>query len=191
LLIFDEIQTGIGRTGTMFAYQGYGVEPDILTSAKALGGGIPLSAVIGKKKYMEQWVPGAHGGTFGGNPLACAAALETLQVIEEENLLDNCRQMGSYLKDRSRTLQSRYPDLIGDVRGVGLMVGIELITEGNLPNPQMASKIKEKALEKDLLILLCGSEHNIIRFIPPLNVSKEELDFAMEVIENVFEEIVE
>lgn len=184
MLIFDEIQTGIGRTGSMFAYEEYGVKPDILTSAKALSGGIPLSAIIGKKEIMEKWTPGAHGGTFGGNPLACAAALETLNIIEEEKLLDNCKKMGEYLKGRLKDLQNKYSENIGDVRGIGLMIGMELM------DAQMALEIKNKVLEKDLLILLCGSEHNVIRFIPPLNVSKEEIDFSLNILESVFEDIL-
>lgn len=191
LLIFDEIQTGIGRTGSLFAYQEYGVEPDIVTSAKALGGGIPLSAVIAKKELMDQWISGAHGGTFGGNPLACAAALETLSIIEEERLLENCRNMGSYLLEGIQNLQKRFPEIIGDTRGIGLMVGMELETKDHLPNAELASKIKEKALEKNLLLLICGSEHNVIRFIPPLNVKKNELDFALNILEEVMSDLME
>lgn len=120
LLIFDEVQTGIGRTGELYAYQTFGVKPDILTSAKALGGGIPLSAIIARKEIMDKWPAGAHGGTFGGNPLACRAGLETLKIIEEEHLLENCRKMGAYFLEKLQALQKKHPEAIGDVRGAGL-----------------------------------------------------------------------
>lgn len=185
LLIFDEVQTGIGRTGELYAYQTYGVKPDILTSAKALGGGIPLSAIIAKKELMDQWPAGAHGGTFGGNPLACAAAVETLSVIEDEHLLDNCKKMGQYFMKRLYSLQKKYPHMIGDVRGVGLMIGIEMVDENGLPNAELTNYIKEKALAKDVLLLTCGSDHNVVRFIAPLIVSEKEIDIVVDVIDEI------
>lgn len=187
-LIFDEVQSGVGRTGEMYASQTFGVEPDIFTSAKALGGGIPLSAIVAKKELMDQWPAGAHGGTFGGNPLACAAALETFKVIEEENLLDNCKQMGAYFKDRLLALQEKYKACIGDVRGVGLMVAMELVKEDGTPDAALTNKIKQKALEKKLILLTCGSDHNVVRFIAPINVKKEEIDTAMSIIEEILAE---
>lgn len=180
LLIFDEVQCGMGRTGTLYAHEQFGVKPDLFTSAKALGGGIPLSAIIGKKEIMEKWQPGAHGGTFGGNPLACAAALETLKVIEDEHLLENCQKMGSYFKDALYDLQKKYP-LITDVRGLGLMIGMQL------SDPAKVKAIRTKALAKGVLLLDCG-KHNVIRFIAPLNVSKEEIDFCLKVLDECFEE---
>lgn len=188
LLIFDEVQTGIGRTGELFAYQTYGVKPDILTSAKALGGGIPLSAVIAKKEYMDQWPSGAHGGTFGGNPLACAAGLETLKVIEEEGLLENCREKGEYFRSALSALQKKHPDRIGEVRGVGLMNAMELVQENGEPDEAFTALLRKKALERDVLLLSCGADHNVIRFIPPLNVEKEEIDRAVEVIGEILDE---
>jgi 4-aminobutyrate aminotransferase len=190
LLIFDEIQTGIGRTGELFAYQTFDVKPDILTTAKALGGGIPLSAVIAKKSIMENWPAGAHGGTFGGNPLACAASLETLAIIEEDHILTHCKEMGCYFSTQLKKLQQSYPAVIGDVRGVGLMIGLEIIKEDNQPNPKLAELVKNYALEHNLLLLLCGSDHNVVRFISPLTVSKEELDEAMLILKNAFLELV-
>lgn len=188
LLIFDEVQTGIGRTGELYAYQTLGIKPDILTSAKALGGGIPLSAVIAKKEIMEKWPAGAHGGTFGGNPLACAAGLKTLEIIERDNLLAACREMGTYFMDKLYTMQTRFPEVIGDVRGLGLMIAMELTDKDGNPNSEMAAFIKEKALQKNLLLLTCGSDHNVVRFIAPLTVSREEIDFACGVIESIIEE---
>lgn len=186
MLIFDEVQTGIGRTGQLYAYQTFGVQPDILTSAKALGGGVPLSAIIAKKEIMDQWPAGAHGGTFGGNPLACAAGLKTLEIIERDHLLENCRKQGAYFVEKLKKLQAEYPDRIGDVRGVGLMIAMEIVTPEGEPDAAYTAQIKEKALEKDLLLLTCGSDHNVIRFIAPLIVTEKEIDQAMDVIESIF-----
>ncbi len=185
LLIFDEIQTGIGRTGELYAYQTFGVKPDILTSAKALGGGIPLSAVIAKKEIMDAWPAGAHGGTFGGNPLACAAGLKTLEIIERDHLLDNCKKQGAYFIDKLHGLQEKY-SCIGDVRGLGLMDAIEIVKEDGTPDPEKTAKIKELALEKDLLLLTCGSDHNVVRFIAPINVTAKEIDKCVEIIDSIF-----
>ncbi len=184
LLIFDEIQTGIGRTGELYAYQTFGVKPDILTSAKALGGGIPLSAVIAKKEIMEAWPAGAHGGTFGGNPLACAAGLKTLEIIERDHLLDNCKKQGAYFIEKLHGLQEKY-SCIGDVRGLGLMDAIEIVKEDGTPDPEKTAKIKELALEKDLLLLTCGSDHNVVRFIAPINVTAKEIDKCVEIIDSI------
>ena len=184
LLIFDEIQTGIGRTGELYAYQTFGVKPDILTSAKALGGGIPLSAIIAKKEIMDAWPAGAHGGTFGGNPLACAAGLKTLEIIERDHLLDNCKKQGVYFIDKLLGLQEKY-SCIGDVRGLGLMDAIEIVKEDGTPDPEKTAKIKELALEKDLLLLTCGSDHNVVRFIAPINVTAKEIDKCVEIIDSI------
>ena len=190
MLIFDEVQTGIGRTGELYAYQTFGVKPDILTSAKALGGGVPVSAIIAKKEIMDQWPAGAHGGTFGGNPLACAAGLKTLEIIERDHLLDNCKKQGAYFLDKLKELQAKYPARIKEVRGVGLMVAMELCDEAGKPDAKLTAAIKAGALEKDLLLLTCGSDHNVVRFIAPLIVGKEEIDKAMDIIAGVFEEIL-
>lgn len=190
MLIFDEVQTGIGRTGELYAYQTFGVKPDILTSAKALGGGVPLSAIIAKKEIMDQWPAGAHGGTFGGNPLACAAGLKTLEIIERYHLLDNCKKQGAYFLDKLKELQAKYPARIKEVRGVGLMVAMELCDEAGKPDAKLTAAIKAGALEKDMLLLTCGSDHNVVRFIAPLIVGKEEIDKAMDIIAGVFEEIL-
>lgn len=185
LLIFDEVQTGIGRTGELYAYQTYNVKPDILTSAKALSGGIPLSAIIAKKEWMDQWPAGVHGGTFGGNPLACSAALETLAIIEEDQLLSKCKERGQYFMNRLNQLQEKYHDVIGDVRGVGLMIGIEIVDEEGNPNDTLTNYIKAEALKRDVLLLTCGSDHNVVRFIAPLTVSEEEIDVAVDTIDEI------
>lgn len=187
-LIFDEIQTGIGRTGELYAYQAFGVQPDILTSAKALGGGIPLSAIIAKKEIMDAWPAGAHGGTFGGNPLACAAGLKTLEIIDRDDLLKNCRDMGEYFRKRLAELADRYP-IIADVRGIGLMDAIELCTPDGKADAVTTAEVRKRALEKDLLLLSCGSGHNVIRFIAPLIVTEKEIDHCIEVLDEVFSEL--
>lgn len=189
MLIFDEVQTGVGRTGALYANQRLGIRPDIFSSAKALGGGIPLSAVIAKKEIMEKWPAGAHGGTFGGNPLACAAALETLKIIEEDDLLKHCNEMGEYFLQNLKELQLRYPDFIGDVRGLGLMVAMEMEHPDGTPDEKTTAKIKEEALKRDVLLLTCGSDHNVVRFIAPLIVTTTEIDIVISVITDILEEI--
>lgn len=189
MLIFDEVQTGVGRTGELYAWQTFDVKPDIFTTAKALGGGIPLSAVVAKKELMDLWPAGVHGGTFGGNPLACTAALETLKIIEEDHLLEQCKKMGAYFMEQLQQLQEKYPMIVGDVRGTGLMIGIEIIKEDGTPDAQLTAKIKSEALEKDVLLLTCGSSHNVVRFIAPLTVTEKEIDIAVTVIDEIIEKV--
>ncbi len=185
MLIFDEVQSGIGWTGELYAWQTFGVKPDIFTTANALGGGIPLSAVIAKKEIMDQWPAGAHGGTFGGNPLACAAALETLKIIEEEGLLGHCKDMGAHFIMRLKALWKKYPRIIGDVRGCGLMVAMEIVGEDGVPDAAMTERIRTEMLNRDMLLLTCGSSHNVIRFIAPLNVTETEIDIAAAAIDDI------
>lgn len=189
LLIFDEVQTGMGRTGKLFAYEHFDIKPDILTSAKGIANGFPLSAVIGKKKYMEQWPAGAHGGTFGGNPVACAAACATLDVLEK-GTLDNATKMGAYFKEKLQGLQETYKEIIGEVRGIGLMLAMEIVHPDQTPDEVMTGKIKAKALEKGLLLLTCGSNHNVVRFIAPTIVTEKEIDEAMVILEEVLAECI-
>lgn len=188
-LIFDEIQCGMGRTGALYAYQRFGVKPDILTSAKALGGGIPLSAVIAKKEIMDAWPSGAHGGTFGGNPLACAAGLKTLEIIERDHLLENTRKEGAFFIGELKKLQAKFPDRIGDVRGIGLMDAIEITDRKGKPDAAFCTKVVSRALEKNVLLLTCGSGHNVIRFIAPLTVTDKEIKECVSVLDQVFAEL--
>lgn len=188
LLIFDEVQTGMGRTGKLYAYEHFGVKPDILSSAKGIASGFPLSAVIGKKKYMEKWPAGAHGGTFGGNPVACAAALATLDVLTNKGALENAVKMGEYLKKRLISLQMQFPGVIGDVRGLGLMLAIELVHPDKSPDAELTARVKERCLEKGMILLTCGSNHNVVRFIAPTIVTKNEIDKAMDILHEVFKE---
>lgn len=191
LLIFDEVQSGMGRTGRLFAYEHFGVKPDILTSAKGIANGFPLSAVIGKKEIMEQWPAGAHGGTFGGNPVACAAANAVLDELTDGGMLDNAAKMGDYFKEKLFALQKKYPSVIGDVRGLGLMLAMEMVHPDKTPDADITTAIRTKALEKGLLLLGCGTNHNIVRFIAPTIVTEKEIDIAINIIDECLKELTE
>ena len=174
LLIFDEIQTGIGRTGTMFAYEQYGIQPDVMTLAKGLGGGVPIGACIATDNVAQAFGPGSHGSTFGGNPLACAASLAVLRVLLDSQLLEKISAVGSYLKKGLQELHARIP-LIKDVRGVGLLQGIELSIEG-------------KSVVQDCLtrrVLINCTMDRVLRFIPPLIVTQKEIDRLLQVLSDV------
>jgi acetylornithine aminotransferase/acetylornithine/N-succinyldiaminopimelate aminotransferase len=179
LLIFDEIQCGLGRTGKMFAYQKYNVEPDILTLAKSLGGGVPLGAVIAKDKIASSFKPGDHGTTFGGNPLACAAAIATLKVLQEEDLIAKCKEKGEYFKKKLEKLKQRYPKYIKEIRVLGLMVGLEI--EKNGP------EVVKKCIEKGILINCTAG--NVLRFLPPLIVKKKEINYLIDTLDKIFEKM--
>lgn len=187
LLIYDEIQTGFGRTGNFFAYQTFGVKPDIFTSAKGIGNGFPLSAVIAKKEIMQKWPAGAHGGTFGGNPVACAASLATIKILEN-GAIENCRNMGKYFIDELMKLQKKYPDTIGEVRGVGLMIGIEIVDKDGNPDGKTTKKILDGALERNIILLFCGRGKNVIRFIAPTIVTAKEIDAVVKAIDEILAE---
>jgi len=187
LLIIDEVQTGFGRTGEMFASQVFGVRPDIMAIAKGIANGFPLSATVASRALMSQWLPGAHGTTFGGNPIACAAALAVLDVIKEENLLENCRQMGKRFLDGLKRLQKKYP-VIGEARGLGLMLAVELVHpgQGKLPNGEAAMAVLNGCLERGLLAYMAGLQGQVVRFIPPLTVSQAQVDEALEILDASF-----
>jgi len=178
LLIFDEIQTGIGRTGSLFAYQDYGVEPDILTLAKALGNGVPIGAFLAKDEVAQAFKPGDHGSTFGGNPLACQAAYTTLNIILNQGVLDNVKEVGTYFYNRLLDLKDKY-DFIKELRGMGLILGLELEME--------AKEIVTKVIENGILVLTAGK--NVLRFLPPLVISTEDVDQVIGVLEKVFSQI--
>ncbi len=186
MLIFDEVQTGFGRTGKLFAQEHFGVRPDIFSAAKGIASGFPLSAVIGKKEIMEKWTPGAHGGTFGGNPVSCAAGLATLEVLQN-GAIANCAKMGAYFKEKLFALQKKYP-AIGDVRGLGLMLAVELVGEGKAPDKDLTNRVLAGCLRRGLLLLSCGCHKNVIRFIAPTIVSKAEIDRAVEILDATFAE---
>jgi 4-aminobutyrate aminotransferase/(S)-3-amino-2-methylpropionate transaminase len=183
VLIVDEIQTGFGRTGRMFAYQHFDVEPDLVAVAKSLAGGLPLSAVVGKAHVMDAPNPGGLGGTYGGNPIACAAALAVLHVFDEERLVDRANRLGSQIRDRLLALHREIP-AIGDVRGLGCMLAIELVTDRASKEPAvaLAQRIVERARERGLLLLKSGTHKNVIRFLPPLTISADDVDRGLDIL---------
>ncbi len=178
LLIFDEVQCGIGRTGKFLSYQNFDVEPDIITLAKALGGGFPIGAMVANKKCSSTFSPGDHASTFGGNPLACSAGIATINYILNNSILESVRRVGNYFKEKLIELSYRFP-FIKEVRGLGLMLGMELSIEGR--------KIVEKCQEYGLLINCVGE--NILRFLPPLIITEREIDEALIILEKTFSEI--
>jgi len=181
LLIFDEIQSGFGRTGKWFAHDHFGVRPDIITVAKGLASGMPISGVISRLELMEKWIPGSHGGTYGGNVVAAAAAVATFEAIEDENMIENAAVKGEHLIKALKEFQGSHRE-IGDVRGLGLMIGIEFRDgEGN-PSKELAKGVTKKAFEKGLMLLTCGPWDNTIRLIPPLNISSTEVEEALGII---------
>lgn len=189
LLICDEIQTGFGRTGEWLACDHFGIVPDIVTIAKGLASGLPLSGVVAPLEIMARWTPGSHGGTFGGNALSAAAAVATIQTIREEGLLENARQRGEELMSGLRKLQAKYP-AIGDVRGLGLMIGVEFRSQNRRPDKALAKQVVHACQEGGLLLLTCGPWDNTIRFIPPLVVTGEHLEQALQIFEAALKEAV-
>lgn len=169
LLIFDEVQTGVARTGKWFAYMHSGVKPDVLTFAKGIGGGFPVAGFAVPERLAHVFKPGDHGGTFGGNPLACAAVYATLTTIKSEGLVDKVAEKGEYFKNKLRKLQEKYPDKVTDVRGCGLMLGMEVAGEGK--------PIVESCLANNVIVNCTAG--NVIRIVPPLIISKEEIDIVV------------
>ncbi|MDO8886114.1 acetylornithine transaminase [Candidatus Oleimmundimicrobium sp.] len=172
LLILDEVQTGIGRTGRMFAYEHFGIEPDIISLAKGLGGGLPIGAIIAKDEVAKAFEPGDHGSTFGGGPVACTAALAALKIIEDEELVENSEKMGEIILEKLQKMSKKIP--IKEIRGKGLMIGIELEQE-------MAKEVVSKCLNDGLIVNNIGSK--IIRLLPPLCITKDEVNMAMKILE--------
>ena len=185
LMIADEIQTGFGRTGRMFAVEHSGVAPDLLTVAKALGGGLPISAVTGRADVMDAPAPGGLGSTFAGNPLSCAAGLAFLDVIEEEGVLARAERLAEHLRARLDQMRERF-EVIGDVRGLGPMLAIELVTNrmAKTPAADLAKAVTGAAMRQGLIILSCGIYGNVIRLLPPLNISLEAVDEGLAILEN-------
>lgn len=184
LLIADEIQTGFGRTGTMFAIEHSGIAPDLLTTSKSLAGGLPLSAVVGRSEVMDSVEPGGLGGTFGGNPVACAAALAVLRVFEEEDLLSQANAIGERVMAAMREMQQNHPYIIGDVRSRGPMAAMELVKdpESRAPDKEHAAKVAENALQDGLLLLTAGQHGNVIRTLMPLPITDDELEEGLSIL---------
>ena len=181
VLIVDEIQTGFGRTGAMFAFEHAEIVPDLVTVAKSLAGGLPLSAVVGRAEIMDSPLPGGLGGTYGGNALACAAALAVLDVFEEDGLLERANVLGLQLRNGLLALQQRYPR-IGDVRGLGSMQAIEIVTPTAAPDAATAQEIIEAARIHGLLLIKCGVHRNVVRFLAPLVTNDEQMAEALAIL---------
>jgi 4-aminobutyrate aminotransferase len=182
LLIFDEVQSAVGRTGRMFASEHVGVVPDIITMAKGLGSGMPIGMVLAKRQIMQQWKRGAHGNTYGGNPVCCAAASATLKLVEE-SYTANAAEQGAYIMERLRVMQNKYPELIGQVRGMGLMIGIELVTDRHSRKPatDFTNRLLDVAFRNGLLLLSCGI--STLRLMPPLMIDRTITDEALHLLD--------
>lgn len=183
LLIADEVQSGFGRTGQWFAMEHYDVTPDIACMAKGMGSGMPISGLAASQELMESQVPGSHGGTYGANAVACAAAIATIETIRKEGLLENARIIGEQLMSELRAIQQEYP-VIGDVRGRGLMIGTEFTLPDGSPGTSRAKAVVRAAFEENLLLLTCGTHNNVVRWIPPLVTSEEQVEQAIQVFRN-------
>jgi 4-aminobutyrate aminotransferase len=191
LLIFDEVQSGFGRTGKWFALEHYKVVPDIITAAKGLASGMPLSGVFSRTDIMRRLDVGSIGGTYGGNAVACAAAGATIRAMRDENMLANATERGVQLMTGLRKLQEEYPQ-IGDVRGLGLMIGTEFIAEGGKPEKAkpLVKEIIHAAEERNLLLLSCGTYDNTVRWIPPLNVTSEQIHEGLDAFRGALTEVI-
>ena len=193
VLIADEIQSGFARTGKFFCCEYAGVEPDLMTVAKAVAGGFPLAAVVGKAAIMDAPPPGGLGGTFAGSPIGCAAALAVIDVIAEENLVERANQIGTLFAHKLSRLQQQYPDVIGDIRARrGAMIAIELVKNGDpdLPDPDLTKALVTKAWQNGLILLSCGIRSNVIRFLPALTISDELIDEGMNIVECCLNELL-
>lgn len=188
LLIVDEIQSGFGRTGKWFAQEYFDIEPDIMTIAKGLGSGLPISGVISRLDLMNRWIPGSHGGTFGGNAVAAAGAVATIQVLKSEKLLENAQARGAQLQAGLNRLQKESTS-IADIRGLGLMVGCEFRTPDGKPDKATAKSVIHNCLDQHLLLMSCGPWDNTIRWIPPLIVSSQQIDDALAIFEQALEKV--
>ena len=182
LLIVDEVQSGFGRTGRFFAIEHFGIVPDIMTVAKGIASGLPLSGIIARRAIMERWQPGSHGGTYGGNAVACAAAVATIRAMREERMVENASRQGVLLKTELLRIKAQSPS-IGDVRGIGLMVGVELTAADGTPDTALAKRIVAACRDRGLLLLTCGPYDNVIRFIPPLIVEEHQIRDAVRIFE--------
>ena len=186
LLVADEVQTGFGRTGRLFAMEHWGVEADVIVIAKGIASGLPLSGLIAKRSLIEKLAPGTHGGTYGGNVVACAAANATLDVIEEEGLVANAAERGEqFLAGLRRIAAGRHA--IGDLRGLGLMLALEFVKpdegDGRAPNPEITKRVQAEALARKLIVLTAGTYVNVVRIIPPLVTTADEVDLGLSILE--------
>ena len=183
LLVLDEIQAGFGRTGKWFGHQHFNIEPDIMTVAKGLGSGLPISGVISRLDLMKKWIPGSHGGTFGGNVLSAAAAVATIKAMKDEKMLENAQARGSQLVAGLGHLREKFPQ-IADVRGLGLMIGTEFRDIKGKPDKKTAKGVVHECADRNLMLLTAGPWDNTIRWIPPLIVNKDQIDEALKIFES-------
>jgi 4-aminobutyrate aminotransferase/(S)-3-amino-2-methylpropionate transaminase len=185
VMVADEIQSGLGRTGTLFAIEHSGVVPDLVTTAKSLAAGMPLSAVTGRAELMDAPHPGGLGGTYSGNPLACVAAREAIRQIDTPEFLARSRAVGERIRPRLEAIQARYPDVVGDVRGVGSMLVMELVKDARSKEPwmELASAITAATVERGVITIRAGLYSNCVRFLPPLVITDEQIDEAMDVLD--------
>lgn len=188
LLIADEIQTGFARTGRLFATEYSGIEPDLMTMAKGIAGGFPISAVVGKSHIMDQPGPGALGGTYGGSPIGCAAGLAVLDVIEEENLCERALQIGERMSIRLKQLQARFPQRIGEIRNLGAMIAMELVVDGDVskPDAELTKALIGEVNTHGLILLSCGIRGNVVRFLPALTITDALVEEGMDRLEEAF-----
>ncbi len=191
LLICDEIQTGFARTGRMFAHEYAGIEADLVTMAKGLGGGYPIAAVAGKAEIMDHPQPGGLGGTYAGSPLGCAAGVAVLEAIQEEQLCQRAEAIGERMVQHLQAIQAKHPALVGDIRHLGAMIALELVENGdiNQPNAALTKAICAAAAEQGLLLLSCGTRGNVIRFLPPLTIEMEILDEGAAILSLVIDSL--
>jgi 4-aminobutyrate aminotransferase len=188
LLIFDEVQSGVGRTGKMFAAEHWGVAPDIMTLAKGLGSGLPIGVVVAKRSVMQKWTRGAHGNTFGGNPLCCAAALATIDLVEREYLA-NAAKVGRYFIEQLHGFAEKF-SVVGEVRGKGLMIGMELVVDrtSKAPAKKLCDALITRAYHNGLILLSCGQ--STVRFMPPLVIDEADVDEALALLEQSLAEVL-
>jgi 4-aminobutyrate aminotransferase len=188
LFVSDEVQTGMGRTGKYFGIEHFGVVPDLVTIAKGIASGMPLSAMVAKAEIMESWKPGQHASTFGANPVAVEAALATLEVIKSERLLQNVNKLGSKAKKRFLEMKEKY-EIVGDVRGMGFFLGVELVKDKQtkVRGEQEAKAVMDYCFRHGLLVIMAG--RNVIRFIPPLNINEEQMNEGLDIMEEAIAEV--
>lgn len=189
VFIVDEVQAGFGRTGKMFAHEHYGIVPDIVTMSKSIAAGVPLSAVLGKKEIMDSACVGGIGGTYGGSPLACVAALKVIEKIEKEDLCKKSLELGAYITGRLNAMKEKY-DIIGDVRGLGSMIGLEFVKDRTTKEPEvdLVKTIIKKCYQKGVIVLGAGILSNVIRFLPPLVMTEEQVKYGMDVLDEAIAE---
>lgn len=189
LLVADEVQSGFGRSGKMWAVEHFGVVPDIMTVAKALANGLPLSGILSSHNIMSAWHPGEHGTTYGGNPIACAAAVAAIETLQREKLPERAAKLGQYAMEKARSWMPENKELV-DVRGLGLMIGLEFMEDGRSATGYV-SRLQKRCVEHGLLLLTCGSEDNVVRLIPPLTISQEDLDAGLDILHSAMSEVRE